>query len=88
MFRWSGEFHDLCPSCANVAQTYAECVCQLLAEAEHNGANTHAELSQQMRKLLVEYLAIFDGQGSDARVMDKWDDLTCKIRKVLEVEDV
>ncbi len=37
-----------------------------------------------MRELLVEYLVIFDSQGSDATVMDRWDTLTCKVRKYLE----
>ncbi len=37
-----------------------------------------------MRELLVEYLAIFDSRDYDARVMERWDKLTDKVRKVLE----
>jgi len=52
-FEWDGSFHDLCPNCDGTAPPHVECICGLLAEAEHRGMARGQQALELLRPLLT-----------------------------------
>ena len=53
-FKWDGSFHDLCPNCDGTAPPHVECICGLLAEAEHRGMAQGQKALELLREMAID----------------------------------